>query len=207
MFFSRTITAFPGLFTGFLFVGSLGYGATINFDSLANEDVVTSQYGSLATFSSASGEEIVAYDYSSVYGGSVPNFICTASLKSGEDCAQSVFVDFTNPVDALYFNALGVDDTGTVAQVNVFESDVFDTTVDVTGVASPFTPLSVDLSAFTDVTRIEIVDVTDVGGVGYDDFRFNAATSQTPEPSAFALAFAGIAGLVLRARQCFVATK
>ena len=88
-----------------------------------------------------------------------------------------------------------------MAQVNVFENNVFNSTVNVTGAGGPFTPLSVDLSAFTDVSRIEIVNVTDSGGIGYDDFRFSAAPGQAPEPSAFALAFAGIGAMVFRARR------
>lgn len=196
MSFSRVTAAF-------LFLASLSYANVINFDNLSNGTVVTGQYAPIATFSSVFGEAIVTYNYSSAYGGSAPNFICTAGSFNAltQDCSHSVFVDFTNPVDGLTFHALGVDNTGMVAQVNVFENYVFGTSVGVFGLGTPFTPLAVDLSAYTNVTRIEIVNVTDFSGIGYDDFSFSVAASPTPEPSSLALLFGGIGALLLRARR------
>jgi hypothetical protein len=45
-------------------------------------------------------------------------------------------------------------------------------TFSITGYADPFTPELVDLSDYDDVTRVEVVDITDGGGIGYDDIRF-----------------------------------
>ena len=73
------------------------------------------------------------------------------------------------------FFAVGDDDVGTVAMVDVFENDAFSATVKIIGDGNGFTPIEVDLSAFNDVTRIEIHDVTDTAGLGYDDFTFTTA--------------------------------
>ncbi len=107
-----------------------------------------------------------------------PNLLCSGPAGDTANCAEDTFVDFTNPVDSLSFWALGVSNLGTVAQVNVYVDHVFDSTVDITGLGDQFTPLPVDLSSFSNVTRIELVNIADAAGIGWDTFSFSVMTSE-----------------------------
>ncbi len=171
------------------FVAGTGFATVINFDNLAAGVAVTNQYSASATFSSVTGE--VNATTAQDLGSSLPNFICTAPVGGSIDCTHDVFVDFTNPVNNLTFLAVGVNNVGVVAEVNVFENGSFFNTVNIIGAGTPFTPLTVNLSAFSNVTRIEIVNDIDAAGIGYDDFSFGAATG-VPEPSTFGLLAAGL---------------
>ncbi len=173
----------------------------INFDNLGNGVVVSNQYAGV-TFSSDPGEVMVTTAQS--LGSSLPNFICTAPSSTGLDCTHSVFVDFAGTgVDSLSFLAVGSNNTGTVANINVFTNGAFNSTVNLTGNASPFVPISIDLSAFSNVTRIEIVNNVDAAGLGYDDFTFNGGGNSVPEPATWAMMLTGFAGMgaLLRRRR------
>jgi hypothetical protein len=94
---------------------------------------------------------------------------------------------------SLSFNGVGIDGSGTVADVNVFESGVLTATVPVVGAGDPATPVRVDLTAFKNVTRIEIVAITDAAGIAWDDFRFCLASSASW--SNYGSGFAGTLGV------------
>jgi len=145
----------------------------IDFDELTDGDVVTNQFQE-ATFSSSAGN--VNSVAASAFTHTPPNFICTGPAGGSINCVEDTFVDFTNAVDSLTFWAIGVCGVGTVAEVNVFVGDVFDTTVDIVGLGDQFTPFMVDLSSFSNVTRIELVNITDGGGIGWDTFSFSVMT-------------------------------
>jgi Ca2+-binding RTX toxin-like protein len=153
---------------------------TITFDELAGGTVVTTQYPSV-TFSSDSGSENVVTEQPS-YNGSKPNFICTAPVGGGTlDCAQRTILDFTDPVNNLTFNGLGINDTGPVAAIDVYQGGVLTATHSVVGSASGLDPEKQDLSAYPGITRIVIRNITDGGGIGWDDFDFD--TTPAPPPS------------------------
>ncbi len=171
---------------------------TIDFDELSNGEVVTSQFPE-ATFSSSAGSVNLISAQQSI-AHTPPNFICTGTahqdraersnsspVGGGISCGAVTFVDFTNAVDSLTFWAIGANGgppdpsvcppySGVVAEVNVFVGDVFTTTVDITGLGDPFTPLLVDLSWLSDVTRIELVNINDSYGIGWDTFSFTVNT-------------------------------
>jgi len=149
----------------------------IDFDELFDGDVLTNQFPE-ATFSSSAGNVNVITAQPDI-AHTPPNFICTGPAGGSINCVEDTFVDFTNAVDSLTFWAIGVGDVGTVAEVNVFVGDVFDTTVDIVGLGDQFTPFMVDLSSFSNVTRIELVNITDGAGIGWDTFSFSVMT----EPS------------------------
>ena len=50
----------------------------------------------------------------------------------------------------------------------IFENGVQTDVVDVVGPIVPYG--TIDLSAYTNITRIELVDIVDGGGIGWDDF-------------------------------------
>lgn len=176
--------------------GGQAAAVTINFDNLGNGVQVTNQYAE-ATFSSNPGFQILTTAQN--LGSSLPNFICTGSSGS-IDCQHDVFVAFTNPVSGLHFLATGANNLGVIAQVNVFTGGVFNSTVNITGTGNPFTPIGIDLSAFSNVTSIAIVNDIDAAGLGFDDFIFSVGGG-VPEPSAWALMLLGFGGIGLAARR------
>ena len=163
----------------------------INFDNLPVSTVVSSQYPQ-AVFSSDPGEVLLTVAQN--LGSSLPNFICTAPAAGVIDCTHSVIVKFTSPVNNLTFLGTGVNDTGKVAEVDVFQNGVLSSTVDMMGI-STIAPVLVDLSAFTNVTSIDIHDITDLEGIGWDDFVFNTGSASMPEPAS--IVFLGIGLLSL----------
>ncbi len=153
----------------------------INFDDLPQGGTtgvpVTNQYPS-ATFSSISGYVNYVSTQPSLTS-SPPNFICTGPVGGAIDCAHDTIVDFTTPVSGLTFDAIGVNDTGTVANIDVFGTTGLLATVPVVGRASVSTPELQDLSSYSNVTRIRIYNITDAAGIGWDDFIFNQSSTCT----------------------------
>jgi hypothetical protein len=146
----------------------------IDFDALATGVVVTSQYAD-ATFSAPAG--FANWTTAVNAGTSQPNVILTGPAGGGSDGLEETDVDFPCPVASLTFQGVSIDGSGTVANVNVFESGVLTSTVPVVGVGDPTQPVRVDLTSFKNVTRIEITGITDVGGIGWDDFNFCLGSS------------------------------
>jgi hypothetical protein len=162
----------------------------IDFDALATGVTVTNDYAD-ATFSAPSG--FANWTVALAGGSSQPNVIMTGPAAGGSDGLEETDVDFRAPMASLTFLAVGVDGTGPVASVNVFESGVLTATVAIEGIGDPATPVRVDLTSFHDVTRIEITGITDVGGIGLDDFNFCIASSASW--SNYGSGFAGTLGV------------
>ncbi len=169
----------------------------INFDNLGNGVVVTNQYPE-ATFSSIAGSQVLTT--AQALGSSLPNFICSG-VNGSINCSDPVYVDFTNPVSNLSFVAVGDNQFGPNATVNVFAGANFLGSVNSVGDNVFLTTYTIDLSAFSGVTRIEIVNVIDPGGLGFDDFTFDVGVINTPEPVAFALFGLGIVGIAAARRR------
>lgn len=151
----------------------------INFDDLATGVPVTTQYPEV-TFSSDPGfENRTAADFD--LGTSLPNYICTAEIGGMLTCTNLTRLDFTSPVSNLTLYAAGDDMTGAAAQIDVYVNNVLSGTVNVITDAVFETPHLVDLTAFSSVTRIDIDDIKDPGGLAWDDFQFETlATPVTP---------------------------
>ncbi len=167
------------LFIAVLALGLPAQAVVIDFDDLADGVAVTTQYPE-ATFSSDAG--FVNWTTAQDLGSSLPNFICTGPETGGIDCVHTTRVDFTDPVNGLNFLAIGVDDTGVVASVDVYENGAYSTTVSVIGDGTPYVPDPVDLSVYGSVTTIIIHTIVDSAGIGWDDFYFipeDVASEQT----------------------------
>lgn len=178
---------------------------TINFDSLANGAVVTNQFAP-ATFSSIAGSQILTTAQS--LGSTQPNFICSGT-GTQINCVDPVFVAFSTAVLNLRFIAVGDNNTGVNGQVRVFNGSTLLGTQNMIGDGNGSTPYLVNLASFGSLTRIEIT-TTDAAGLGYDDFTFDIGqTGAVPEPTTWAMMFAGFAavGGMLRRRKSAAATQ
>ncbi|HZE56287.1 MAG TPA: hypothetical protein VE031_00385 [Chthoniobacterales bacterium] len=147
----------------------------INFDDLPQGGttgvVVSNQYPQVNFSSSPGFANYVTTQ--SFYNSSKPNFICTGPIGGAIDCVHATILDFAGPVNNLTFVGDGINDSGLVAQVDVFQAGGSTATVDVIGHASVLNPELVDLRQFTNVTKIVIRSITDRDGIGWDDFIFD----------------------------------
>jgi hypothetical protein len=141
----------------------------INFDDLPANTEVLGQYAARLSFSSEAGIKIWAENLINI-GQSAPNYL---TAGGGSDVLHPLFIKFSKPVQGLKFNALSVTDTGPVARFRIFKGAELAGTVDLIGKGTSFVPVPVDLSAYSGVTRLEVVDITDRFGIAYDDFSFD----------------------------------
>lgn len=170
----------------------------INFDNLGNGVQVTNQYAGV-TFSSQAGSQILTTAQN--LGTSLPNFICSAVTSI--NCVDDVYLDFSTAVSGLSFFAVGDNNVGHNGDVRVFGGSTLLGTVNIIGDANGSTPYLVDLGAFSGITRIEIANITDLAGLGYDDFTFTVGGgSGVPEPATWAMLLFGfgIVGGTMRRR-------
>jgi hypothetical protein len=145
----------------------------VDFDNLVGGTAVTSQFPGVA-FSSSPGFENRAIE--STITSSPPNGICTAAVTGGFVCTAETIVEFASPVDEVSFFAYGVNDTGVVARLEVFQNGVSSGSIDVVGAGNPSVPVPLDLREFSGVTRLRIHDISDSYGIGWDDFAFRDST-------------------------------
>lgn len=97
-----------------------------------------------------------------------------------------IYVDFTTPVNDLKFYVVAVDEfRRRIAQINIFQNNRLTATRDIDGFGRVFQPILVDVGGwgFKNVTRIEIFNIDDYLGVGFDDFSFNIAPPPSPTPT------------------------
>lgn len=146
-----------------------GGSQIINFDDLTAGSSVTNQYASLGvTFSTAANVQLRTS--TSSLGQSPPNFVCTF-LSGTISCKQDVYIDFSPPVSNLSFKGIAADNAMSL-DVVLFHGAGQMTVVSLNGNGSTSTPTFWDLAAYPNVSRMEIRNVVDSGGVGYDDFAF-----------------------------------
>ena len=110
---------------GLLLAGGSAQATIVNFDSLSNGDIVTTQFAAQdITFASSAGSDIVVTTQPT-YNSTPPNFICSG-VGSNIDCTGTVIFNFTTAVNNLQFDALGNQNTiGTAfAEVDIYQNGV-----------------------------------------------------------------------------------
>lgn len=150
----------------------VGDRVVIGFNDLAVGTVVTDQYA-FARFSADPGKtnKVIAQTLNS-HG----NLLSTDPPNpSPQNWNNNLYVDFNLPVNGLKFTMIGAHQTGVVAQVRVFEHGTYAATASLIGLGNVYTPAPQDLTRFRGVTRIEIVNITDIYGLWWDDFSFGPA--------------------------------
>ena len=108
-----------------------------------------------------------------------PNFLCSGALNARIDCSDDTIVQFAAPVSKLMFDALGVDDTGQVADFDVWGQKGLIATVPETGNAGGENAEQQDLRSYQGITALVIYNISDPGGIGWNNFEFEQAGKST----------------------------
>jgi hypothetical protein len=165
----------------------------ITFEDLSNGNVVTNQYAGVV-FSTVAGQQNVITTQPGIGFGD--DFLCTAATGGGLNCANETTLTFTSLVNNLSFYQVGDNFSGVGALVDVFTNGAFSATVNILSFNNFNIPDLVDLTAFTNVSSIRIHSIVDPGGLGWDNFSFEAArTPEIPVPAALPLLASGLGAL------------
>jgi hypothetical protein len=185
-------------------------GVVINFDDVASGTLVQNQYPGV-TFTVEPGLGLQAYAFSYVGPSpySSPNVLTCYDGGRSPTSVPDVYADFSPAVNGLSFLAVAADEFGVVARVNVYSGANLLGTDNIIGTGpTPGTfgygSTTVNLSAYANVTRIEIIPPigqTDLdssyggGGLIFDNFTFEAV----PEPAVAPLL--ALSGMICAARR------
>ena len=71
------------------------------------------------------------------------------------------------------FDAIGVNDTGTISTVQVYVAGEAAASVPMIGQRMLATPAHIDLTRYSNVTRVDVTDITDEAGLGLDNIAFH----------------------------------
>ncbi len=157
-------------------------------------------------FSTEDGAGLYYFSGATAVGSSEPNNITAAVDPNAFPYSADLYADFSNPVNGLTFTVSSDNDAGEIARVIVDYGVDDQASVFVVGNADPTDPIPMDLSGYSNVRSIRIVDVTDTYGLSYDDFSFVPAN--VPEPSGIVsalvalLAFASCELRRMRSSMC-----
>lgn len=194
-------------------LSAAAHGTVINFDSVASGTNVDTYYPGVI-FSSEAGYTTAAYAYIGPSPFSAPNvltpFYAPFNIPSS---VRNLYADFTTPVNGLSFLAVAADEYGVVARVNVYTTgNVLLGTDNIIGTAGApntfgYGSVTVNLSAYSNVTRIEVVppigqfsldSAYGGGGLAYDNFSFEPV----PAPSGAVVLGIAALGVARRRRSC-----
>ena len=164
----------------------------IGFEEFGNVSLtgptITNQYAGVV-FSSVNGNVNAVSSQNNIGFGL--NFLCT-SLGS-INCTGETILTFVSAVNDLSFWAVGSNNSGVTAKVDVFTNGVFTTTQDINTGGIFSTPDLVNLALFAQVTSIRIYGITDGGGLGWDNFTFTPTeVSSVPLPATLPLMISGL---------------
>lgn len=148
-----------------------------------------------ATFSTTSDSVLLIFEGSGFVGGSNPNNLTAALSQQASDFDSDIFIDFPVAANAVSLDVLADNDSGVIANLVVTHAGGTDS-IDVIGNGDFTDKVPMDLSLYTDVTRIELVNITDEFGLSIDNLVFDV-----PVPAPGSLALLGAAGLLAPRRR------
>jgi hypothetical protein len=140
----------------------------IGFEDVTEGTLLGAQYSAHATFSSE-GSVPVTVVFTHNFG--TGNYIRT-NLTT-DNSGAPLFVAFTKPVKGLALTVLGANTSGPCADAVVTYGGGKTATIPVVGKGDPTVNVAVDLTAYDQVTRVEIVNVRDFDNLAYDEFSFS----------------------------------
>lgn len=157
-----------------------------------------------AVFSASPGPlEVGSYGVPT-WGTAAPKIACPrGGIESEDYCSGTLSVAFTSPVRNLTFYYTGDAYDGIVAVAEIFDGGFLLSSLDLPGDGQYWTAHLVDFSAFTGVTQltVTVTGASRYGGLGYDDFSFEAETP-VPEPGTLLMVGGGLLALArLRRRR------
>ncbi len=155
----------------------------INFDEFSSRTTITNQYPP-AVFSTQSPWYVEAHNFA-YYGSTFPNYLDRGPYEFPHGYAP-LYIDFTSPVNNLRFWIVGADNNTVIGQISIHQNRTYSTTLNMVGRGNAFTPVLIDpgSAGYNNITRIEIVNINDPNGIGFDDFSFTTTTpTPTPTPS------------------------
>jgi len=172
---------------------------TVDFDDQPggfNPPAVTDgMFSPYVTFSTETDHTLLIFSGSGFTGGSDPNALTAAESVGSSSFDSDIYISFTDPAQNVSLDILSDNDSGIIGAINIFHAGGV-SRLDVVGNGNFNDPISTDLSLYTDVTRVELVDVTDEFGLSIDNLVFDA-----PVPTPGALALFALAGLTITRRQ------
>ena len=164
---------------------------TIDFDDLAGGFPPVQTDGLFsphATFSTQEGHVLLVFAGAGVVGGSNPNTLTAAESVDASTFDSDIYIDFANAARNVSIDILSDNDSGVVAGLRVIHGGGI-AELDIVGNGDFSDPIPTDLSAYSDVTRIELFGITDEFGLSIDNLVF-----ETLVPTPGAVAMFGLAG-------------
>jgi len=171
---------------------------TIDFDDQAGglPPVVTDgQFSEHATFSTEDNHVLLIFAGAGFVDGSPPNTLTAAETPTSSIYDSDIYIDFTTAVQNLTMDVLSDNDSGVIGAINVFHAGG-SSTIDVIGNGDFADGIAMDLSSYIDVTRVELVNITDEFGLAIDNLVFDA-----PVPTPGTLALLTMAGFTASRRR------
>ena len=156
----------------------------IGFEDLSWGDAVTNQYPEV-TFSSVPG--IDNHATFARYTGFGETALCSGPYAIVGGCVNDTVLTFTSYVENLTFWAIGVNDLGLAAQIDIYEKGILSSTVPIMGLGDSSTPQFVDLTEYTSVSSIRLHSIRDYAGIGWDNFEFDMQNASVPLPGSLIL--------------------
>ncbi len=144
----------------------------LDFDELADGEVVTDQYAEYGVISSSPG---CSFEVTSAAGTASSEPYYVFAYYSCDTAPNAPFyIDFAAPVRAPSITLAGVNNSGVVGTVRLLAEDGSVVVEEAAmGLGDPYEPVVLTFADASDITRLEVVDVDDSYGLGFDDLAFD----------------------------------